>query len=252
MSGRLSRGVYLAVRGLVKLFYPRPEFIGLENLPEGPCVIVGNHAQMNGPIVAEVFLPGDREVWCTAEMMHLKEVPDYAFRDFWSAKPICIRWFYRLLSYVIAPISVGVFNNAKCIGVYRDARVMNTFRETLRRLREGARIIIFPENDPPRNRILYTFQESFIDLGRMYARQTGERLAFVPMYVAPALKKTFFGAPVYYDPAAERREERHRVCEALSDAITAMATAQPGHRVVPYRNIPRKNYPMNTDEDADR
>ena len=253
MGSGLKYRVYRMACTLVRLFYRKPEIIGAENLPEGGCVIVGNHAQMNGPIVAELFLPGDRAVWCNAEMMNLKEVPDYAFRDFWSMKPTSVRWFYRLLSYAIAPLSVCIFNNAHCIAVYRDARVMTTFRQTLSRLKDGARIVIFPETDPPRNRILYSFQERFIDLGRMYARQTGAQLAFVPMYVAPRLHRIFLGKPVCYDSGADPAAENRRVLDALFDAITDMACAQPKHRVVPYRRIPGQKYPMNlSDEVSDR
>ncbi len=245
MANRLAYLVYRLVRGLVWLFYPKPTFEGMENVPDGPCVIVGNHAQMNGPIIAEIYIPGDRVIWCNAEMMHLKEVPDYAYRDFWSFKPRAVRWFYRILSYLIAPISVCVFNNARCIGVYRDLRITNTFRQTLNRLEEGARVVIFPEKDVPRNRIVYEFQDRFIDLGRMYHRRTGKTLCFVPMYVCPGLKKAVFGAPIAYDPAANPNEECRRVCQALMEAITSIAVAQPRHRVVPYRNLSRKDYPFN-------
>ena len=241
--------VYRAVRGLVRLFYKKPTFEGLENLPEGPCVIVGNHAQMNGPIVGEVFLPGPHVVWCTGEMMHLKEVPDYAYRDFWSGKPHAVRWFYRLLSYAIAPLSVCVFNNALCIAVYRDSRITGTFRQTLEALAQGTRVVIFPECAEPHNHVIYEFQDRFIALGRMYHRQYGAPLAFVPMYVAPALGKVCFGRPVYYNPSAEAGMERRRVCDALMDTITELAEAQPRHHVVPYLNLPKKEYPMNrTDE----
>lgn len=251
MGKGLPYWVYRAVRGLVRLFYPSPEFEGLENLPEGPCVIVGNHAQMNGPIVGEAFLPGRHVVWCNGEMMHLKEVPDYAYEDFWSRKPGHIRWFYRLLSYAIAPLSVCVFNNALCIGVYRDARITNTFRQTLEQLAAGARVVIFPECRTPHNRVVYEFQDRFIALGRMYHRQTGQALAFVPMYVAPELRKTIFGAPVYYDASANAEAERWRVCAALMEAVTELAVRQPRHRVVPYLNLPKKEYPMNLpDEDG--
>lgn len=250
MAKHISYWVFRAVRGLVKLFYPRPELVGADQLPEGPCVIVGNHAQMNGPIVAELYVPGDRSIWCNAEMMHLEEVPDYAFRDFWSQKPGYIRWFYRLLSYAIAPLSVCIFNNAHCIGVYRDARIMATLRQSLKRLKEGARIVIFPETDPPLNHVLYTFQDRFIDIGRLYAHQTGAPLAFVPMYIAPALRRTVFGPPIYYDPAADPEAERRRVCAALAQAVTDMACALPPHRVVPFRNIPKHLYPMNIPDEA--
>ncbi len=245
MKNRLTWRVYRISCRLARLFCPKPTFEGLENLPDGPCVIVGNHAQMNGPIIAELDLPGERAIWCSAEMMHLREVPDYAFRDFWSKKPRAVRWCYRLLSYIIAPLSVCIFNNAHCIGVYRDGRVMATLRETLERLRGGARIVIFPEHDVPHNGIVWAFQEGFLVLARMYARQTGMPLRFVPMYVAPALRKVVFGAPVSFDPKARPDEEQRRVCKALMDGVTALAVALPRHRVVPYPNLPKKDYPFN-------
>ena len=77
-------------------------------------------------------------------MMHLKELPDYAFKDFWSKKPRWCRWFYRLLSYVIAPLCVAVLKNARCIGVYKDYRIMSTMRESLKRMKAGENIVIFP------------------------------------------------------------------------------------------------------------
>ena len=45
-------------------------------------------------------------------MMHRDEVAAYAYRDFWSGKPRAVRWFYKLLSHLIVPLSVCVFNNA--------------------------------------------------------------------------------------------------------------------------------------------
>lgn len=249
MSG-ISRFVYRLIRGAVRLCYRKPEFEGLENLPDGPCVIVGNHAQMNGPIIAELYLPGERAIWCNGEMMHLKEVPDYAFADFWPYKPRSVRWFYRILSYLIAPLSVCVFNNARCIGVYRDERLLNTFRKSLKKLEEGGRIVIFPERDAPHNAILCDFQDGFVDLGRMYAKRTGQPLSFVPMYIAPALKKVALGAPVVYDAAADPAVERARVCSALMDAVTDLARGLPRHRVVPYRNIAKRDYPMNIPDEA--
>jgi len=241
----LAYWVYRAVRGLARVFFPRPALEGLEHLPDGPCVIVGNHAQMYGPVMAELYLPGDRSIWCNEEMMHLKEVPDYAFRDFWSKKPARVRWFYRLLSYAIAPISVCVFNNARCIGVYRDMRILGTLRQTVARLAEGARIVIFPEHEVPHNQIVYEFQDRFISVARFYTRQTGKPLDFVPMYVAPKLKKVIFGPPVRFDVAAEAQAEQRRVCDALMDAITGIAVSQPRHRVVPYPNLPRRDHPFN-------
>jgi hypothetical protein len=236
---------YRLIKALVRLFYGKTAVVGAEHLPDGPCIVVGNHCQMNSPIACELDFPGRHATWCAGEMMHLKEVPAYAFRDFWSAKPKAVRWLFRIASYLIAPLSVCVFNNADCIGVYRDTRIISTFRETVEALQDGRRVIIFPEHDPPVNNILSAFQDRFVTVAKQYHRRTGTALSFVPLYMAPALRTMYLGEPVRYDPDAPQREECRRVCDALSARIAAMATALPRHRVVPYRNIPRKDYPYN-------
>ena len=242
---RLKRGIYRLIYGTTKLVYPKTELVGLENLPQEPCLIVSNHAQMNGPIVGELYFPGKRYIWCASEMMNRKEVPAYAYRDFWSRKPRSVRWFYKLLSYVIAPVSDLVFNLADTIPVYRDKRVIITFRQTVERLSQGANVIIFPAHDTPHDHIICDFQDGFVSVAKTYHRQTGERLAFVPMYLAPSLRKMVLGKPVYFDPEAPIREERRRIAEAMMDAITDLAQSLPRHRVVPYLNIPKKDYGYN-------
>ena len=40
---------------------------------------------------------------------------------------------------------------------------------------------------------------------------------------------------------------RHRICRAMQTAVSDLASALPRHTVVPYPNIPKKQYPLNTD-----
>lgn len=250
-QSKISAVVYKAIRGMVKLCYPKLKVTGVENLPKEAAIVVGNHAQMHGPITAELFFPGKRRTWCAGEMMKTKEVPDYAFNDFWKRKPKYIRWFYRLLSYIIAPISSCIFNNASIIGVYHDARVISTFRSTVSSLQDGISVIIFPEKDEPYNNILYKFEERFVDTARMLYCQTGKALEFVPMYIAPKLKLMCIGKPVRFDPEAPIAEERSRICACIMERITALAKELPVHTVVPYRNIPKRLYPLSCYEGID-
>ena len=225
---------------------PDYRFYGTENLPEEPCVIVGNHCQMYGPIAAELYMPRPHYIWCIGEMMNRKEVPAYAFQDFWSMKPRALHWFYRLLSHLIAPLAEYVFTHAHTIPVYRDARVVSTFRQSVERLKEGSDIVIFPEKNEPFNGILWKFQEHFADVARLYYRRTGNAVCFVPMYTAPRLKNIHFGKPVRFRPEAPDEEERTRICDAMAASITALAVSLPEHTVIPYPNIPKGQYPLNT------
>ena len=239
--------LYIIIKGLVRIFYRKMKVVGLENLPEKNAIIVGNHTQMNGPICGELFMPENCYTWCAGEMMHLKEVPAYAFSDFWSQKPKCLQPFYRFLSYLIAPLAACIFTNARTIAVYRDMRIMSTFKETLKMLENGRNVLIFPEKDEKYNNILYTFQENFIDVAKLYYKKTGISLTFVPMYIAPKLNSMYIGKGIRFESINKIEEERKRISDYLSDEITKIARELPEHTVIPYRNIPRKYYLSNKD-----
>ena len=70
-----------AMIGLVRLIYPKTKIEGLENLPDEPVIIVGNHCQIHGPICCELFLPKNSFTWCASEMMQLKQVMKYLYQD---------------------------------------------------------------------------------------------------------------------------------------------------------------------------
>jgi len=235
------------IKTLVRFLYGKMEVVGLENLPERNAIIVGNHCQMNGPIAGELFLPNHCYTWCAGQMMKLKEVPGYAFDDFWSQKSKWTQPFYKILSYIIAPLCVCIFNNARTIAVYRDMRIMSTFKNTIRMLQKGANILIFPEKDEKNNNILYKFQENFIDIAKLYYKKTGTALTFVPMYIAPKLKKMYIGKGVVFNGENNIKDERRRISKYLTDEITDIARNLPLHTVVPYRNIPKKYYLTNKD-----
>ena len=248
MEEKKTSAGYRAIKGIVKALFPKMQVEGLENLPKDGAIIVGNHAHAHGPVAVELYLGTNSYAWCSAEMMSLKEVPAYTFQDFWSMKPRYTHVFYRIFSYLIAPLCVLVFNNANIIPVYHDVRVMKTFRQTLRLLRDRKDIVIFPEHTVPHNNIVYDFQDRFIDLGRMYYNLTQTEISFVPMYIAPKLRKIILGKPIRYRSNEPMDQERCRIREELMDAITHLGRSQPRHIVVPYAVIPKKDYPFNRDE----
>ncbi len=243
---------YRVIRWLVCVFYPKIQVIGKEKLPGEPVILVGNHAQMNGPIIGQLYPPRESDIWCAGEMMQWKEVPGYAFSDFWSRKPGYSRWFYRLLSYVITPFSVWVFNNANTIGVYRDARILSTFKNTVKVLQQGKDVIIFPEHNAPSNHIINAFQDRYIDVARLYYKRTGKSLAFVPMYIAPRRKAVYLGTPVYYRPDVDMDTQRKDITAHLMREITETAIRLPKHTVIPYRKVPGVAYSSNQEADYEK
>lgn len=237
--------LYRFLRWIVNKIYPKAQVQGEENLLDEPMLIVGNHCQLHGPVYCELRFPIDRYTWCAGEMMHLKDVPAYSYKDFWSRKPKILKPFFKLASYLIAPLSVCVFNNAQTIGVYHDARAVSTFKQTVQKLQDGTSVVIFPEYDEPYNHILYDFREKFIDVAKLYYKRTKKEVSFVPLYIAPNLRIMCLGKPIRFCADNPIEEERVRIREYLMKEITDMACALPEHRVVPYRNVPKREFPSN-------
>ena len=241
----MKHPVFLIIRKIVSIIMPVFQIEGAENLPEGPCVVVGNHSQAYGPVAAELYFPREHYTWCISEMMEKDRVADYAYKDFWSKKPAMTRPFFKLLSHMLPKVSEIVFTNADTIPVYRDKRIMKTFQLSCDKLKENAAVVIFPEEYTEYNNIVHKFQRGFVHVAKYYYRQTKEPVPFVPMYVCPKLGKLVFGEPIMYDPSNSSDAEAERICTYLQDSISEMAYNMPRHHVVPYPNVSKKYYPVN-------
>ena len=240
-----SNPIFKFIKVIIRFFYQKNKIIGLDTLPQDePVIYVANHTQMNGPLVAEFYIP-NRYTWCNAEMMKVRSVPAYAYKDFWSQKPKWTRPFYKILSYIIAIPAAFILSNANTIPVYHNTRIITTFRLTIDTLSDGMSVVIFPECPNKNNNIVYEFQKNFVDVARLYYKKTGKEVLFVPIYIAPKLKESYVGKPIRYSSENTPSEERIRITEHLSNEITEVARSLPLHTVIPYRNIPKKDYPKN-------
>lgn len=238
--------LYRLIWNTLNIFYPRYEFENEELIPGEACIFVGNHSQAHGPLVSELRMKQEHITWCVGQILNRKEAAEYCYTDFWSGKPAYIRPFFRLLSRIIAgPISF-VLSNANTLPVYHDSRVVSTLRTAVNGLSAGKSMVIFPEHYVGYNHFLCDFQRGFVDTARLYYKRTGKCLKFVPMYIAPKLRKVYYGSPVEYNPANSPEQERERICICLMEEISRIALSLPLHTVVPYPNIPRRNYPQNT------
>lgn len=237
--------LYRIIYRIVSFVYPKIEVIGRENIPDEACIIVGNHCQIHGPVAVELNFPGNRYTWCAGQLMHMDEAQAFAFMDFWSHKPPHIRWLFKILSYIIAPLAVFLFRNAQTIPVYRDSRAVTTFKTTAKRLAAGAAVVIFPEHAVPHNNIISDFQDRFIDVAALHYKRTGHEVCFVPMYLAPTLRKLCLGKPIRFRGEAPLSEERQRIRDYLMEEVTRLGLDLPPHTVIPFRPGNKKEYPRN-------
>ena len=246
MSKKRPTKCFLLFKRIIKLFYKPPIITGKEDDLSNPCVFVGNHSQIYGPLVCETYFPSDNYLmWCASEVRDAKKFHRYAYSDFWVNKSKLARPFYKVLSVILTPFAMFIFKNARTLPVYRDMRIVSTFKITVQELEKGKDIIIFPECKEKFNNIVNDFQKTFVDVGKIYYKRTGKNLKFVPFYVCPKLRRISFGEGIEYNPNFSLEEERERISTYLKNQITALAISLPEHKVVPYLNVSKKEYSTN-------
>ncbi len=104
-------------------------------------------------------------------------------------------------------------------------------------------IIIMPEEHIPYNEIVNEFLQNFVSVAKLYQSKEKKNVYFYPSYVCPALKKVLIGKPILFDTEQDYETEKRRITDTLKSEITKLAYTLPPHRVVPYENINKKNYP---------
>ena len=244
-----SKAVFGIFSFFAKIKYRRVKIHNASLLDEENTIVIANHAQLNGPIIAQLHLDERYHIWANWQMFFLREVPSYTMRDFFPYKSGWTRPFYKIASYLLAPLMPCMMKNARAVPVYHDVRMASTVKNTLRLLSEGRGIVIFPEKHERHNNILNAFESQFVNLAKVYYRRTGERIRFLPMYIAPDLDGCYFGDAVYYDPDSDIEAERQRISAHLSGEITRVARELPLHTVIPFDNISSRRYLSNKDTD---
>lgn len=232
--------LYKMLYKVARFFYGKIKFIGLDNI-KSPCIIVANHAQAYGPLMFELGFPFEQKMWCISDMLHLKTAPRYIYKDFFKYKSKKMAWLYWPLSFLLSPILVYLCKNIQPIAVYKDNKILSTFKNSAKSLKNGENIIIFPETHEKYNNIVNNFQSGFANVAKFYEKQCQLPLSFVPAYVCPKLKTIVFGDPIYAD--IFQKEDCRKLCNQLMQEITLLAQSLPKHKVVPYANIKQKHYP---------
>ncbi|HHU56241.1 MAG TPA: hypothetical protein GXZ48_06115, partial [Acholeplasmataceae bacterium] len=236
--------IFRIIRKIVKVFYIKVDVVGnIENTNNGHFYI-SNHAQLHGPLSLYLYFPQPKYIWVIGDMCNRKEVYPYAMKDFWGNKHKAVKWIYRIFAkLIVAPLAPFLFKHAQTIPVYKDSRLRQTFRETLKCLCEGENIIIFPESREKYNQFINKFQTRFVDIARPYYNKTKVKAKFYPVYTCPYLKKVIIGKPIEFNPENKLEYERERIINYLETQITNIGNSLPNHKIVPYDNISKKFYP---------
>lgn len=192
MNNKLFSFLRVVVSAFMKIFCPW-SCSGAENVPKGPVVLCGNHTALGDPLyVVCSFLDGEQ-----AHIMAKNEIMSWPL----------IGWLAR---------------KAGVIGVKRGKSDVTAIKESMRVLKDGEKLLLFPEGTRVKDG-----QKADARTGAaMLATRTG--VPILPVYISPRKKgervKVVFGIP--YVPEFSGRkatpEDLHRITDDLMSRIHAL------------------------------
>lgn len=232
-------GVRIIITLLRPLYYHR--VIGRENLSgyeDGSMILICNHGEIYGPVVANLYVPITFRPWVISGMMEKEAIVEHIYQGTMARQRWLPEHWKRPLVNFISPLLVWVFNSLEAIPVYRGQprELMRTFRETLNAMQAGDNILVFPENgeehEPGKGGYvregvgqLYT---GFAMIAPMYYAKTHKRAVFVPIYASRRRRTLTIGHGVVYDPDNNATAEKLRIVDALLDAMQGMYEEESG------------------------
>ena len=190
-STRTYRFLRAVVLGAFRLIHPKVVVRGRENIPEGACILCGNHSAFSDPI----WLVGYAD---------LPELPRIMAKSELSSVPVLGKLIQKL----------------RCIYINRGTNDLTAIKTALKTLRDGDKLVIFPEGTRVRDG-----KTSEPHIGAMLLASRGV-CPVIPVYVT-AKKKLFrpihviFDKPMYPQSEGDRPspQELEQNTKRLMDAI---------------------------------
>ncbi|MCR5808744.1 MAG: hypothetical protein K6G56_04205 [Clostridiales bacterium] len=229
-----SRTYFKFICALARAFYPKARTV-FEAPPDGEAgVFVCNHSTIIGPVMMTLDFERPHRNWVIGCAMDKNHCESYAFHDVFSGNSRKCKWFFRFLAKLVKLLLPPILENVDAVPVFHDRRIIETFRKSAESLIEGRDIVIFGESPRRYSEYVNELQRGFVDIGRLYYRQTGKKLKYYPVYVERKNRVIAIGAPIEYDPELTQKEQRERVCKYLEEGIDRQARALPEHKPVKF------------------
>lgn len=213
--GRLAR----TLRAGYRIITPRWR---TDTPPDHPVVFVVHHQNMYGPVHMLGLLPAEQHIWSLYVFLSratcFDQFYNYTFRTRYGLpKPLAC-----IVAKPVSAVATALLSSFGAIEAYHDARSVRTMRASLAALLRGEHITVSPDVEySSGDAAVGTIYQGFLMLGKLYAKQAGRELDFVPVYVSRKTRSIRLGAPLH---------SRHDLSTAdavqdLADRMTASINA---------------------------
>ena len=199
---------YRILKNIMKIRYKKPAFVYLgENFDFG-SLILSNHEGTDAPMAMEIYNPHPTRIWGANEMNSgLIKMYKYQTRVYYHEKKHWNLHLARLFCLLASPLTNLFYKGLNLISTYKDARLLGTIKESIKTLKRGESVVIYPEkSEKGYLEKLEGLHNGFILLGESCLRQKLD----VKVYLSYYRKKDnvyIVDKPILYSQLSEGRNK---------------------------------------------
>ncbi len=188
-----------------------------------PCVFVCNHERASGPIRMVMDFPEmkNSRIWIFADPLDRKSVPAYVRQDHWWREDAKLAPLYNaVIPPAVSLVLPPILRSIPHVAVYHDARAVSTMRESMKALKGGQNLIIFPELPTGyHEHDTAKINEGFLYILDLYERATGKALKMWPVHLDMQMHAFRVKAPICKALSVPLQEQVPELCERILDGI---------------------------------
>lgn len=205
------------IKKIIKIRYKRPEFVFLGKEFENGAIILSNHEGTDAPLSLELYAQAPIRFWGTYEMNSaLPLLYKYQTKVYYHQKKHWPLFLARLFCIIASPVTYLFYRGLNLISTYPDARFSITIKESIKAIKEGDNVVIFPEDSSNGyKQELDGFFGGFVLLAERLYKKHG---IDVPIYVSYFRKKDLkyiVDAPIPYSALIKDGKSREEIAALL-------------------------------------
>ena len=137
---------FCAVKAFLRVVVKKPNFVYLGEKVRPGGIILSNHEGPKCPVFLELYNEVPIRCWGAHEMnKNLKTAYKYQTEIYYHQKKHWNLLLARIGCLIITPVTYLYYKGIKLISSYGDMRFRKTLDESIKTLKDGCSVVIFPE-----------------------------------------------------------------------------------------------------------
>ncbi len=184
---------------------------------EEPCIYVCRHLNMHGPLTTLKSLKFDVHPLILSVFFDKKSSEEH-FRSYTFCKNGKKRDKFSVKIKFFSFIVPKIVNSIQGVPVHRNANPIKTLKSSITYLKKGESLIVYPDiNYKSGYDEISDIYDGFLILSKIYKRQTGKDLKFVPLFIDENQRKIVErGDVIIYDYEKEFLSKKQEIIDKIN------------------------------------